>query len=171
MNHRSVLGLAGFFSLMSNGYSWADPAVYTAVCRDRAGGQAFFIEERIADGRHTGLQVAKVDFLPDRGIARLLVFSAVPGGIDEGDSYVGSDLVLSFSSDADQYVLIRKANISLATEGETGPIIEGFRLHHDNGEILQVIDEASPLPCGEGNADTAPSRPRGGSDSKPSRTE
>lgn len=154
MNQRPTVGLAGLLCLGLTGCASAEDPVFTAVCRDPAGAQAFFIEERIADGRHTGLQVAKVDFEPDGGVARLLVFSAVPGGIDQGDTYAGSDLTLSFSSNADQYVLIRKAHISLATEGETGPIIEDFRLHHDNGQILQVIDEASPLACVEGDADT-----------------
>jgi len=147
MNQRLTVGLAGFLSLGLTIEVSAEEPVFTAVCRDTAGAQTFFIEERIADGRHTGLQVAKVDFLPDGGIARLLVFSAVPGGIDEGDTYTGSDLTLSFSSNADQYLLIRKAHISLATEGETGPIIEDFRLNHDNGQILQVIDETSPVAC------------------------
>ena len=147
MNQRLTVGLAGFLSLGLTIEASAEEPVFTAVCRDPAGAQTFFIEERIADGRHTGLQVAKVDFLPDGGIARLLVFSAVPGGIDESDTYAGSDLTLSFSSNADQYVLIRKAHIGLATEGETGPIIEDFRLHHDNGQILQVIDETSPIAC------------------------
>jgi hypothetical protein len=97
------------------------------------------------------LKVAKIDLLPGGGIARVLVFAAVPGGIDEGDTYANSDLTLSFASDADQYQLIAKANISIATEGETGPIIEGFRFHHDNGDILQVIDESAPLPCKGGD--------------------
>jgi hypothetical protein len=153
MSHRTAIGLAGLLCLWLAGCARAEPPVSTAVCRDPAGAQAFFIEERIAEGRHTGLAVAKVDFLPDGGIARLLVFTAVEGGIDAGDTYAASDLLLSFSSNADQYQLIRKAHIGLATEGETGPIIEDFRLHHDNGQILQVIDEASALPCVEGDAD------------------
>jgi hypothetical protein len=136
----------------------AEGLVFTAECPDPVGAQTFFIEERIADGRHTGLQVAKADFAPQGSIARLMVFSAVPGGIDEADTYVGSDLTLTFSSKADQYLLIRKASISLATEGETGPVIEDFRLHHDNGQILQVIEEANPVHCTEdgANAETVP---------------
>jgi hypothetical protein len=55
--------------------------------------------------------------------------------------------VLIFSSDAEQYKLIAKANISIATEGETGPIIEGFRLHHDDGRIQHVIEESKALEC------------------------
>ena len=155
MRQRTVIGLVGLLCLSLCACAGAQAPVYTAVCRDPAGAQTFFIEERIAEGRHTGLQVAKVDFLPNGAIARLLVFTAVEGGIDEGDTYAASDLLLRFSSNADQYQLIRKAHIGLATEGEAGPIIEDFRLHHDNGQILQVIDEASPLPCVEGDADAA----------------
>jgi len=55
--------------------------------------------------------------------------------------------LLIFASDADQYKLIAKANISLATEGETGPVIEGFRFHHDDGRILRIIDEPHTLEC------------------------
>lgn len=125
----------------------AGAQIFTSVCRDPSGGQTFYLQEKIENGRHRSLQVAKVDMPPGGGISRLLVFSAVPGGIDEGDTYVSSDLVLTFSSDADQYNLIAKANISLATEGETGPIIEGFRFHHDDGQILQIIDEPQTLRC------------------------
>jgi hypothetical protein len=124
-----------------------EPQIYTSVCDDPKGGQTFYLQEKIEDGRHSSLEVAKVDMLAGNGISRLLVFSAVPGGIDEGDSFVSSDLVLIFSSDADQYNLIAKANISLATEGETGPIIEGFRFHHDDGRILQIIEEPQTLEC------------------------
>ncbi len=147
MNASHAFPLIFILCLTLPGCARADGPLYTSECRDAAGGQSFFIEERVADGRRSGLQVAKVDFQSTGSIARLLVFTAVAGGIDEGDSYVSSDLVLSFSSDADQYRLIRKANISLATEGETGPIIEGFRLHQERGDILQVIDEGKPLPC------------------------
>lgn len=125
----------------------AAPQVFASVCEDPAGGQTFYVQEKIDHGRHSSLEVAKVDMLPGEGISRLLVFSAVPGGIDEGDTYVSSDLLLIFSSDSDQYNLIAKANISLATEGETGPLIEGFRLHHDDGRVLQIIDEAHTLEC------------------------
>ena len=125
----------------------AAPRVFTSVCADPSGGQTFYLQEKIDEGRHSSLEVAKVDMLPGEGISRLLVFSAVPGGIDEGDSYVSSDLVLIFSSDADQYNLIAKANISFATEGETGPIIEGFRFHHDDGRILQIIDDPQTVEC------------------------
>lgn len=125
----------------------AEPQVITSVCADPSGGQTFYLQEKIDDGRHSSLEVAKIDMLPAGGISRLLVFSAVPGGIDEGDTYASSDLLLIFSSDADQYNLIAKANISLATEGESGPIIEGFRFHHDDGRILQVIDEPKALEC------------------------
>jgi hypothetical protein len=132
-------------------WPWAWPGIAaefidTAVCEDRAGGQTFFIEQTGRAGQVTALKVAKVDHA-GKGINRLLVFTAVPGGIDAGDSYATSDLVLSFASDADAYRLIAKANITLATEGEDGPIIEGFRLHHDNGNILLIIDDAAPLPC------------------------
>ena len=130
----------------------AEPQIFSSICRDRAGGQTFFIEETIDGDRYRALKVAKID-QAGKEISRLLVFTAVPGGIDEGDTYVTSDLILSFASDADQYALIAKANITLATEGETGPIIEGFRLHHDNGKILRVIDDDAPLPCRSG-ADT-----------------
>jgi hypothetical protein len=146
--------------------AWADKQIYTSVCNDPAGGQSFFIEEMIDGGRHTQLKVAKIDLLPGDGIARVLVFTAVPGGIDEGDTYATSDLTLSFASDADQYQLIAKANISIATEGETGPIIEGFRLEHDNGDILQVIDESAPLPCKGGDLKRAEI---GAGESEPSR--
>ena len=100
-----------------------------------------------APGRHSGLEVAKVDLLPGEDISRLLVFSALPGGIDEGDTWPASDLVLIFSSDADQYNLIAKANISLATEGEMGPIIDGFRLQHDDGRILQIVEAPQAVEC------------------------
>jgi hypothetical protein len=139
-------------ALLAMPWAWpimAEPQIFTSTCPDPAGGQIFFIEETIDGARHRALKVAKID-QADKGISRLLVFTAVPGGIDEGDTSVTSDLILSFASDADQYALIAKANITLATEGETGPIIEGFRLHHDNGKILQVIDDAAPLPCRSG---------------------
>ena len=127
----------------------AAPQVFTSVCEDPSGEQTFYLQEKIDQGRHRSLEVAKVDMEPggEKKISRLLVFSAVPGGIDEGDTYVSADLLLIFSSDADQYNLIAKANISLATEGETGPIIEGFRFHHDDGRILQVVDEPKTLEC------------------------
>jgi hypothetical protein len=125
----------------------AAPQVFASACEDPAGGQTFYVQEKIDHGRHSSLEVAKVDMLPGEGISRLVVFSAVPGGIDEGDTYVSSDLLLIFSSDSDQYNLIAKANISLATEGETGPVIEGFRLHHDDGRVLQIIDEDHTLEC------------------------
>ncbi|WP_295612518.1 hypothetical protein [uncultured Lamprocystis sp.] len=52
-------------------------------------GADFFIEETIDGDRHRALKVAKID-LTDKGISRLLVFTAVPGGIDEGDTYMPS---------------------------------------------------------------------------------
>jgi hypothetical protein len=125
----------------------ASPQVYTAACDDPAGGQRFYLQEKIDEGRHIALDVAKLDMVPGEGVSRLLVFSAVAGGIDEGDTYVASDLALVFASDAGQYDLIAKASIVVATEGETGPVIEGFRLHHDDGRILQIIDEPDTLAC------------------------
>jgi len=134
-------------SLAAADVAFAEPQIYSSVCADPSGGQTFYLQERIDAGKHRSLDVAKVDLLPGEGINRLLVFSAVPGGIDEGDTYVSSDLVLIFSSDAEQFDLISKANISLATEGETGPIIEGFRFHHQDGHILQIVEEPQTLPC------------------------
>lgn len=125
----------------------ASPQVFTSVCDDPAGGQRLYLQEKIDGGRHVALDVAKVDMLPGEGIGRLLVFSAVPGGIEEGDTHVSSDLVLIFASDAAQYDLIAKASILVATEGETGPIIEGFRFHHDDGRILPIVEGASTLEC------------------------
>lgn len=154
MTDRLILVFIGSLFLGPRSGVIADSAVYNAVCRDAAGAQSFFIEEHLADGLHTDLQVAKVDFLPNGRIARLLVLSAVPGAIEEGDSFVSSDLFVRFSSNADQRLLIRKANITLATEGETGPIIESFRFHHDNGEILYLIDDSNTLPCLAGDADS-----------------
>jgi hypothetical protein len=123
------------------------PQVYVSVCDDPAGAQRFYLQEKIDQGRHVALDVAKVDMLPGEGVGRLLVFSAVPGGIEEGDTHVSSDLLLVFASDAAEYDLIAKASIQVATEGETGPIIEGFRFHHDDGRILPIVEEPSTLEC------------------------
>jgi len=38
-------------------------------------------------------------------------------------------------------------NVSAEPRGETGPIIEGFRCHHDDGRILQIIDDPQTVEC------------------------
>lgn len=125
----------------------AEPEIYSSVCDDPAGGQTFYLQEKIEEGRHSSLDIAKVDMLPQGGIYRLLVFSAAPEGIHRTDASLSTELVLTFSSNSDQYNMIAGAMVTLATEGETGPIIEGFGFRHDDGRELQIVDESEPVVC------------------------